>query len=194
MAWAYDPFMKSLEKVLIRYRTQLLQQASGTVLEVGAGTGVNFDLYPKNVKVIAIEPSIPMYKKAVKRAASFPNITVYNMGIEQVKSHKELPDTFDTIVSMLVLCTVQNDKQVAGMYTDLLKDKGALLVLEHIHSTGTFYGKVQTLVNPVWKPIADGCNLTRRQDFVLKDAGFLPENEKYFHIGTDWYYAIMKKQ
>ena len=192
MAWAYDPFMKSLEKVLIRYRTGLLQQTSGTVLEVGAGTGVNFDLYPKDVKVIAIEPSVPMYKRALQRAKSYPNIHVYNLGIEEVQNHPELPKSYDYIISMLVLCTVNNEEEVVKMYSKLLKDDGKLLVLEHIHSTGTSYGKLQSFINPIWKPFADGCNLTRRQDIVLKNK-FVPSKEQYFHVGTDWYYAIMQK-
>ena len=192
MAWAYDPFMKSLEKILTPYRMQLLQQTSGTVLEVGAGTGVNFDWYHKDVSVIAIEPSVPMYKKALKKAENFPNIKVYNLGIEQVADHPGIPGVYDFVASTLVLCTVKNDKEVAGIYKSLLKENGKLLVLEHIHSTGTFYGKIQSIVNPVWKPLADGCNLTRRQDKVLKDAGFVALEEKYFHVGTDWYYAVMK--
>jgi SAM-dependent methyltransferase len=193
MAAFYDPFMRSLEKVLIHHRRQLLQQTKGVVLEVGAGTGVNFPLYPKNVQVFAIEPSVPMYKRAVKVAKNYPNIKVYNMGIEEVLQHNELPSQFDYITSMLVLCTIPNPELAAGIYYKLLKDDGKLLVLEHIHSEGKIYGKLQKLVNPVWRPFADGCNLTRRQDFILKNSGFKALTESYFSLGTDWYEAVMIK-
>ena len=73
----------------------------------------------------------------------------------------------------------------------MLKKDGQLLVLEHIHATGRFYGKIQSLVNPVWRPFADGCNLTRRQDLILKEAGFKALYEDYFSLGTDWYEAVM---
>ncbi len=193
MAAFYDPFMRSLEKVLIKHRRDLLQQTKGVVLEVGAGTGVNFSLYPDNVKVFAIEPSVPMYKRALKVAKNYPNIKVYNTGIEAVAGHPELPDNYDFITSMLVLCTIENPGKAVDIYKKMLKDDGRLLVLEHIHSTGKFYGKLQKIVNPVWRPIADGCNLTRRQDLLLKNAGFKALSESYFTLGTDWYKAVMIK-
>jgi len=194
MAAFYDPFMRSLEKVLIHHRRYLLQQTSGVVLEVGAGTGVNFSLYPKDVRVYAIEPSVPMYKRALKAAQPYPNIKVFNTGIENLKTLTGLPEQFDFITSMLVLCTIDDPEQAARMYHRLLNDAGRLLVLEHIHSGNTLYGKFQKLVNPVWRPFADGCNLTRRQDLILKQQGFIPLEEKYFTLGTDWYRAVMQKQ
>ena len=191
LAAFYDPFMQSLEKVLTGHRRELLQKTSGRVLEVGAGTGVNFSLYPKDVEVFAIEPSAPMYKRAVKAAADHPNIHLFNIGIEAVKNHPDLPEKFDFVTSMLVLCTIPDPQQAATIYREVLKPGGQLLVLEHIHSTGRLYGKLQTFVNPLWRPFADGCNLTRRQDWILKNAGFKPVVEKYFSLGTDWYEAIM---
>ena len=191
MAVFYDPFMKSLEKVLTGHRQKLLQNTSGRVLEVGSGTGVNFPLYPKDVEVFAIEPSVPMYKRAVKAATNYPNIHVFNIGIEAVKNHPELPESFDFVTSMLVLCTVPDPQQAARIYCDVLKNDGQLLVLEHIHASGRLYGKLQSLVNPLWRPIADGCNLTRRQDLILKEAGFKALFEDYFSLGTDWYEAVM---
>lgn len=193
MAAFYDPFMRSLEKVLTPHRIDLLRHAQGTVLEVGAGTGVNFPLYPGNVEVYAIEPSVPMYKRALKVAEKHPNIHLYNIGIEDIKKQKDIPDQFDYITSMLVLCTIPNPQEAARDYYRLLKSDGKLLVLEHIHAQGKFYGKFQTMVNPLWKPFADGCNLTRRQDIILKNAGFKAQSESYFSVGTDWYKAIMIK-
>jgi len=193
MATFYDPFMRSLEKVLTHHRSRLLQQTKGLVLEVGAGTGVNFPLYPKDVQVYAIEPSVPMYKRAVKVAQNYPNIKVFNIGIEDVLKHPDLPKQFDFITSMLVLCTIPDPEAAAQSYYKLLKNDGKLLVLEHIHSEGRFYGKLQKLINPVWRPIADGCNLTRRQDIILKKYGFKVLGETRFSLGTNWYEAVMTK-
>jgi len=194
MAAFYDPFMRSLEKVLIHHRKELLEQTKGVVLEVGAGTGVNFPLYPKDVEVYAIEPSVPMYKRALKIAEQYPNIHLFNIGIEAVKNNALFPEKFDFITSMLVLCTIPDPQTASKIYYDLLKDDGQLLVLEHIHASGRLYGKIQNLVNPIWKPIADGCNLTRRQDLILKNTGFKPLSESFFSLGTDWYKAVMIKQ
>jgi SAM-dependent methyltransferase len=186
--------MASLENILIKHRKELLQQTHGVVLEVGAGTGVNFDLYPDDVEVFAIEPSKPMFQKALKKVENHPNIHLYNIGIEAVLNHQEIPKQFDFITSMLVLCTIKNPVEAINLYQKLLKPEGQLLVLEHIHSTGKSYGTLQKFVNPVWRPLADGCNLTRRQDVLLKQAGFKPLTESYFTLGTDWYQAVMIKQ
>jgi len=196
MAFFYDPFMKTLEKVLVRNRTELIEHIYGDVLEVGSGTGVNFELYAqKDAEVYAIEPSVPMYKRALKQQKKYaPNVKVYNIGIEEVPQQTNMPQKYDFIVTMLVLCTVEDAEKAANIYRKLLKDDGKLLVLEHIHSTGTFYGKFQTFVNPVWKPFADGCNLTRRQDHILKKADFVSLEEKYFNLGTEWYQAVMIKK
>ncbi len=193
MSFFYDPFMESLEKVLFKHRKFLIDQIKeGDVLEIGAGTGINFSLYPENANIFAVEPSKPMYKRAVKKIPPDKNIKIFNAGLETIDKIPELPEKFDYILSTLVLCTIKNPVQAAALYKKLLKDNGKLLVLEHIHSDG-WYGKFQKIVNPIWRPFADGCNLTRRQDIILKQAGFKVEDEKYFHIGTDWYRAIMIK-
>ena len=194
MSFFYDPFMQSLEKELIHHRKFLIKEIDrGPILEVGAGTGVNFDLYPEEIEVYAIEPSTPMFQKAQKKAENKPNIHVYNIGLEDLSSIKEIPSKFQYILSTLVLCTIDNPHKGAQLYNQLLNKDGKLLVLEHIHSGENFYGKVQKLINPIWKPFADGCNLTRRQDLILKEQGFKPIHEKYFKLGTEWYRAIMKK-
>ncbi len=194
MAAFYDPFMRSLEGDLLEHRRYLLAQAEGDVLEVGAGTGVNFGLYPPDARVYAIEPSQPMFKRALKKIPPGASVRLLNAGIEDVENIPELPATFDTIVSMLVLCTVRDLERSIEIYKRLLKPGGKLLVLEHIHSGDTLYGKFQRWVNPVWRPFADGCNLTRRQDLALKAAGFVPGEELYFRLGTDWYRAVMGRR
>ena len=192
LARIYDPFLASLEKVLSSYRRELLSQTYGNVLEVGAGTGVNIPYYPPHAEVFAVEPSLPMLLRAEKKN-NRNNYRLFNIAVEDVPGHPGLPDQYDFIVSMLVMCSVKDEKKVAGLYKKLLKPGGKLIVLEHIHAGNhTVYGKFQTLVNPVWRPLADGCNLTRRQDKVLKEAGFVPEKETYFRTGTDWYMAVMK--
>ncbi len=191
LARIYDPFLAPLEKTLTEHRKELLSMTYGNVLEVGAGTGVNFDWYPDKARVYAIEPSVAMLKRALRKNRR-DNIRLFNISVEEVPHQSALPERFDFIVSMLVMCSVKDDKQTALLYKKLLKPGGKLLVLEHIHSGNhTAYGKFQSFINPVWRPLTDGCNLTRRQDIVLKETGFVPEKETYFKTGTDWYKAVM---
>ena len=193
MAAFYDPFMRTLEGDLYPYRKKLLSLTHGHVLEVGAGTGVNFSLYPSRAQVDAIEPSRAMYLKALKKKIP-PHIKLYNMGLESPALNQIRPgEGYDFLVSMLVLCSVKDYPAAIERYKKLLKYNGRLLVLEHIHSTGTAYGRFQQWVNPLWRPLADGCNLTRRQDKDLKQH-FRPLEEGYFRLGTDWYWAVMEKK
>jgi len=192
LAEIYDPFLEPLERTLKAHRLDLLSRTYGDVLEVGAGTGVNFALYPEGVNVYAVEPSEAMIRKARKKLR--PGIRLIHGGIEDVPRLTGLPRQFDFIVSTLVMCTVKDPYETARIYKRLLKPGGRLLVLEHIHSTGRPYGMLQKWINPLWRPLADGCNLTRRQDLILKQAGFKPESETYFRTGTDWYKAVMLKE
>ena len=164
LAEVYDPFLHSLEKELFRHRKELLENTHGNVLEVGAGTGVNFRFYPSGATVYAVEPSAAMRRKARKKLR--PNIHLVNASIEKVPQLSGLPDKFDFIVSTLVMCSVKDPVETARIYRRLLKDDGKLLVLEHIHSDRPVYGTLQKWINPVWRPLADGCNLTRRQDKI----------------------------
>jgi len=192
LAEVYDPVLKSLEKTLSHHRKELLSRTYGDVLEVGAGTGMNFAFYPPDARVFAIEPSAAMLRKARKKIR--PNIRLFHMGIEDVPGHPDLPERFDFIVSTLVMCSIKDAEKAAEIYYRMLKDNGRLLVLEHIHSDRPVYGTLQKWINPVWRPLADGCNLTRRQDKILKQAGFHPLEESYFRTGIDWYKAVMVKK
>ncbi len=193
VASVYDPFLEGLEREIGPVRKQMLDQTSGTVLEVGSGTGVNFNYYPEDVKVIAIEPNKAMYKKSIKKNPP-EHIKVINAGLESDEVIRYMPEEgYDFIVSMLVLCSVKDYPAAVERYHRLLKKDGRLLVLEHIHSSGSFYGKFQKWVNPVWKVLSEGCHLTRRQDLDLKKF-FKPLEEEYFRLGTDWYRAVMVKK
>ncbi len=193
LARVYDPFLSGLEKTLSRHRKELLSQTHGKILEVGAGTGVNFSLYPENTQIIALEPSGPMLQMA-KKKLNRPNIKLLNMSLEEFAEAENSNEQFDFIVSMLVLCTVKDPIKSIEIYKKFIKPDGKLLVLEHIHAENSMYGKLQSFINPIWKPLADGCNLTRRQDKLLKENGFIPIEETYFRTGTDWYKAVMKKK
>jgi len=192
LAEVYDPFLASLEKELESHRRELLSRTFGDVLEAGAGTGVNFRFYPDDARVYAVEPSAAMIRKARKKLR--PGIRLIHAAVEDVPQLKNMPHRFDFVVSTLVMCTVKDPYEAARVYGQILKPGGKLLVLEHIHSSDRLYGKFQKWINPLWRPLADGCNLTRRQDIILKEAGFVPVEESYFRTGLDWYKAVMVKK
>lgn len=193
----YNPVMEKLEaRLLMDMRRSLLAQSRGSVLEVGAGTGVNFPLYDSSVKVLAIEPAQAMARQAaaVLQELDAPYIRLLEAGIGDAKVSAQLgEDTLDTIVSTLVLCTIPDLEQALQHFRKWLRPGGQLLVLEHIHDDRQPQRWIQSAVTPVWKHLAEGCYLDRRTDELLKDYGFEVEEEDYHY--TRWvpfYTATLK--
>ncbi|TLS37026.1 class I SAM-dependent methyltransferase [Pseudalkalibacillus caeni] len=181
-AKVYDPVMKPLEKRYInRWRERLLSNAKGKVLEIGAGTGINFPLYNKCEEVTAIEPNPHMVEKAKIRQAQA------KVPVEIVQSHAEqLPfpeNHFDSVVVTLVLCSVEDPVQVLQEIKRVLKPTGTLLVLEHIKMEQPVYAGLQDMLTPVWKHLADGCHLNRKTDILLKENGFEILSRKEYMSG-----------
>ncbi len=196
-AAAYDSVMHRFEQqVLWRRRQELFQELSGgQVLEVGAGTGVNFPLYPAATQVLACEPSAPMLRKArynMEQYAPRAAIKLLHAGIGDEALEEHIPTQgIDAAVFTLVLCTIPNPEQAVQRVKNWLKPGGRLLVLEHIGSTHPVGRALQHVVEPVWKPLAEGCHLTRDSDRLLRDQGFVPVWERYFHAGMRFYQAVL---
>ena len=196
-AHIYDPFMAAAErKVLGRWRRELIGPLQGKILEVGAGTGVNFPYYSGEAEVLAIDPSEEMLafaKRKLERENLPARIEVQALGIGDASLDKQIaPHSLDAIVSTLVLCTIPDPKAAFERFHQWLKPDGKLLALEHIHGEKPLRRKVEHLFTPVWKALAEGCHLNRDTDRYLQEAGFKPLSEKYFHLGLRWYAAELQ--
>ena len=193
----YDPFMESMEqKVLGRYRKQLLEPLTGNILEVGSGTGINFKLYPKNCHVVASEPSEHMLRYATERLRTETveaTIELVLAGVGSQELEKHVPKNgFDAIVCTLVLCTIPNPELAVASFKKWLKPDGKLIILEHVHAQTQPRKAVHSFLNPAWKHFAEGCNLTRNTAKMLRDSGFEAEWEHDFIKLMPFHVAIMK--
>ena len=178
------PFCARLLGVLSRHepesvrawRRENLAGLSGRVLEIGAGTGANFALYPGTVtEVVAIEPERRLTEIALESSKSaLVPVTVIDRTIETFDAR----EPFDAVVCSLVLCSVDNPEIVLQQVFSLLQPGGELRYLEHVSSAG-MQGRLQRLVDAtVWPRLFGNCHTHRDTERAITDAGFLTQTAR----------------
>ncbi len=154
------------------FRQEVVRQARGVVLEVGAGSGLNFALYlPGQVeRVEAIEPDAAMLGYAEPRRAAAPvPITLTAAPAEALPFADE---TFDSAVATLVFCSVSDPLRSLDEIKRVLKRGGALLLVEHVRAEGALTGRVQDMLTPFTRRMAGGCHWNRDTASAVRQAGF----------------------
>ncbi len=173
-AW-YDRTMAETEAAGLRaWRADLLGGLSGEVLEIGAGTGLNLEHYPDTVtRLVLSEPDRHMRAKlepkVAARSAPFP-VELTGAGVDPLPHPDE---TFDAVVSTLVLCSVPDHEAALVELHRVLRPGGRLVYLEHVAAyENPKRHKWQRRIEPLWKRWAGNCHLTRTTDQAIPAAGF----------------------
>jgi len=165
----YDFLEKPMESMFSEYREKMLKNAGGKVLEVGAGTGKNFQYYPYGVGVTAIDFSPKMVKIASSKAADLEKIKkVLEMDVENLKFED---NTFDTVVTSCVFCSVPHPIKGLTEIRRVCKDGGKVLMLEHVKSNKPVISPLMDILNPIPLHIY-GANINRNTVDNLHKAGF----------------------
>jgi SAM-dependent methyltransferase len=151
-------------------RRENLAGLSGRVLEVGAGIGTNFTMYPESVaQVVAVEPERRLAARARAAAAVAP-VPVVVAG-EMVERFSD-PKPFDAVVCSLVLCSVIDPGGVLRRLHSLVRPGGQLRYLEHVASAGAA-GRLQRFVDATfWPRMFGNCHTHRDPERAIVDAGF----------------------
>lgn len=160
-------------KAIQALRRENLAGLSGRVLEVGAGVGTNFALYPETVEqVVAVEPEPRLRARARVAAANAPiPVTVGGETAEQF-SLAISAEPFDAVVCSLVLCSVRDPNAALRHLHALLRPGGQLRYLEHVASAG-MRGRWQRLADAtLWPRLFGNCHTHRDTERSLVDAGF----------------------
>lgn len=173
LARLYDPFMRATEEqALGGWRRELLAGLGGAVLELGAGTGANLAHYPPAVeRLVLSEPDRHMRRYLRERVrAAAPRARVVTARCEALPFG---PDTFDAVVSTLVLCSVVDLERALSEAWRVLRPGGALVFVEHVAAEGRPGRlRLQRLLQPVWRRMAGNCHLVRRTADAIAAAGF----------------------
>jgi SAM-dependent methyltransferase len=160
-ARGYDRFTRASEDAGLRERRRaLLARAEGRTLEIGAGTGLNLELYPASVtELVLTEPDEHMRRQLEgKLAAAGRRAEVLGAGAEDLP----LPDaSVDTVVATLVLCTIPDPRAALAEFARVLKPGGRLLFLEHVRADEKSLARWQDRLERPWGWCGRGCHPNR---------------------------------
>lgn len=167
VAALYDTLMVPADKLgFEQVRRMVVEKASGDVLEIGAGTGLNFRHFENAKHVYAIEPDPYMMSHAAHRVEE-PVVL-----IRSEAEHLPFPEnSFDTVVSTLTFCTIADPLVAAEEIKRVLKPEGCFFFAEHPIAEKPFLANAERLVAPAWKLIAGGCHLDRDILSFFRSAG-----------------------
>jgi len=169
-AATYDRMSKGTEEAgLGAHREALLSQASGKVLEIGAGTGRNLPFYGEDVELTLVEPGEPMVRRLERRIREHPRpVTLVQAPAEALPFED---GEFDVVVSTLVLCAVDDQAQALEEARRVLKPGGTLLFIEHVRSDEPRLARKQDRMNRVNRVVVR-CNCNRATLDAIRAAGF----------------------
>lgn len=152
-------------------RARFLPLASGKVLEVGIGSGLNIPFYPSTIlELCGVDPAPELLRMARRRAtrAPFP-VELVELSAEKLPTGDE---TYDTVVTTWTLCSIPDPETALREMRRVLKPGGRLVFIEHGWSPDARVRAWQDRLNPLWTRVAGGCTLNRKMDALIEGAGF----------------------
>ncbi|WP_283100707.1 class I SAM-dependent methyltransferase [Burkholderia thailandensis] len=162
------------------YRERVIAAATGYVLEIGVGSGLNLPLYRPGVReVAALEPSAELVEMARRRAVQArPAVHFLRASAERTPLQDE---SVDTVVSTWTLCSIPDADRALQEMRRVLMPSGRLLFVEHGLAPEQGVRRWQNRLTPTWRCISGGCHLNRPILLLIERAGF-----KIDHLETGY--------
>ncbi|WP_137753173.1 class I SAM-dependent methyltransferase [Sphingopyxis sp. L1A2A] len=162
---------------IMKVRSQVVPNASGDVLELGCGGGINMEFYnPARVtSFTGLDPSPELL--AMSRAAALARGMAADIqgGVGEAMPFDDA--RFDTVVTTFTLCSVADQAAVLAEIRRVLKPGGTALFLEHGAAPDAGVAKWQRRIEPLWKRIGGNCHLTRPISAAYEQAGFAVDRQ-----------------
>jgi SAM-dependent methyltransferase len=154
------------------YRRRALEPARGETLEIGFGTGLNLPYYPEAVARLTAIDSENMLEDRVEKRLAARRIPVTRMRLDAQGRLPFEDHAFDTVVTTLTLCSIPDAAAALAEMRRALKPDGRFVFFEHGRSDDPKVARRQDRFNPIQKIIAAGCNMNRKIDAMIENAGF----------------------
>lgn len=163
MEWFFEKLAFS------RWRRLIFESTFGEIiLEVGVGTGKNFDFYPVGKHMAAIDFSRGMLDKALKKAEKKRmEVELKEMDVQDLQFEDQ---SFDTVFASFVFCSVPDQIKGLGEIKRVCKRKGRIILLEHVRPRGKVLGKIFDLLNVATLALM-GVNINRETVINMKRVG-----------------------
>jgi ubiquinone/menaquinone biosynthesis C-methylase UbiE len=172
VARLYDPSLWLGEIAgMRRRRSTLLESARGRVVEIGAGTGLNVAHYPDGIaELLLVEPDPAMRGRLARRLRRHARVAQI---VDAPAERLPVPDaSVDTVVSTLVLCTVDEPERALREIARVLRPDGQLLFIEHVRAGSRFLAACQDHLLEPWRRFAGGCRCNRPTVELMRACDF----------------------
>lgn len=177
----YDAVMGLAERGRVgTLRSAMVAKARGRVLEIGAGTGLDFPYYGLGAWVIATDPDLGMLARAGDRARAAGAEVLLVAADAELLPFREA--TFDAGIVGLAMCTIPHPDRALAELRRALRPGAELWLLEHVRMEQPLLGRLQDLLTPLWRRLAGGCRLNRRTTAAVIAGGFAVESVES-HLG-----------
>jgi ubiquinone/menaquinone biosynthesis C-methylase UbiE len=156
----------------MRQRIKVIPLATGNVLEIGVGSGLNIPIYnQQNVThLTAIDPSKEIWKKNNLDIQNLPFTFSFKEAFAE--NIPEDNNCFDTVVITYSLCTISDTNKALEEVRRVLKPNGKLIFCEHGKAPDKSTQQWQNRINPLWKRLGGGCHLNKDIPFIIQENGF----------------------
>ncbi|MBO0324112.1 class I SAM-dependent methyltransferase [Muricauda sp. CAU 1633] len=170
-AWVFRALNGYMDYLFGKSKRELFKNHPNTVVEIGPGSGANMRYLKKNTKLIAIEPNVHMHKNLKISAQKYGiDLEIKTLAGEAL----DLPDnSYDFVISTLVLCTVKNPVQCVNQIKRILKPSGKFVFIEHVKAQeNSLLAFIQNVMHRPWHWFFEGCHTNRDTKALLEMSGF----------------------
>jgi len=161
-----------------KLREELLAGVDGEVLEIGGGTGANLPHYGPRVRRLVVAEPDPFMRRRLEQKVGNAPVEV-EVVVDAAESLSSADESFDVVVSTLVLCSVEDLEWSMREIRRVLRPGGRLVFLEHVRAQNGPL-RWQNRLQPLWGRLAAGCRLDRDTVRAIQHAGLELERLEHF--------------